>query len=364
MIDDLGKGSSSYDASHPPVAVFDWDDTMMKNDIGNATLFYMLRHDAVLQPPDRDWSRTNKHLTAAGRAALGGACDSIAEPGQPLPTSHSPRCADTVFTIYDRDVTPEGASAFDGDSDMIHQSYAWGVQLQAGHTPDEVRDFARHAYAENANAPLGATQTVGTSTNVTAWVRIYDAMRDLVRALRQTGFDVWVVSASSQWLVEVVGAEVGVDASHVVGVRALMSPNGKLDYRITGCGTEPDGADTVMTYKQGKRCWINRAIFHLPTQEQLARATDPRMRPVFAAGDSDTDLWMVQDATVLKLVINRNRPALMCNAYSNAHDRWLIQPMFIESFPQHAEPYRCSGLLDEDGQPMNDQPDTIFALQR
>lgn len=34
-----------------PVAVFDWDNTVVKNDIGDATFYYMLKHDEILQPP-------------------------------------------------------------------------------------------------------------------------------------------------------------------------------------------------------------------------------------------------------------------------------------------------------------------------
>jgi hypothetical protein len=44
----------------------------------------------------------------------------------------------------------------------------------------------------------------------------------------------------------------------------------------------------------------------------------------------------------------------MCNATNDAHGRWLIQPRFIEPLPKRAEPYACSGLLDEDGKAMTD----------
>jgi hypothetical protein len=108
----------------------------------------------------------------------------------------------------------------------------------------------------------------------------------------------------------------------------------------------------VITFNEGKRCWINKAIFKLPDSEQLSRAKDPMKRPAFAAGDSDTDLAMVQDATVLKLTIDRNKRALMCNAWNNAGDRWLVQPMFIEPLPARTEAYSCEGLIDEDGKPI------------
>jgi phosphoserine phosphatase len=320
---------------------------MMRNDIGDATFFYMLRHDLILQPPNRDWSQTSKHLTPAARAELA-MCDKAGDPGQPLKTSAFAPCADVIVAIYDGSKTLTGKPAFDDDTKTIHYAYAWGAQLQAGHTFEEMKAIATRTYEENAAAPIDTTQTIGTTKDLTAWVRIYEPMHDLQDSLRANGFDVWVVSASSQPLVEVVASHVGVDASHAVGIRTMIK-DGKLDYRIQGCGTEPDGADSVITFNEGKRCWINKAIFNLPESEQLSRATDPKKRPVFAAGDSDTDLAMVQDATVLKLVIDRNKPALMCNAWNDAGDRWLVQPMFIEPLPPRTEPYKCEGLIDEDG---------------
>ena len=38
-----GKNSSGYDSAHKPVAVFDWDNTTMKNDIGDATTYAPVR---------------------------------------------------------------------------------------------------------------------------------------------------------------------------------------------------------------------------------------------------------------------------------------------------------------------------------
>src|SRR5262249_41037658 len=139
--------------------------------------------------PERDWSRTNKHLTKASREALGRACDAVAEPGKPLPTSREAGCADALYAIYD------GKSGFEDDTTQtMHQPYAWGAQLHAGHTSDEMRAIAEQVYAENSSAPIGTKQTIGSHADVVAWVRIYSPMRDLVGALQANGFDVWVVS--------------------------------------------------------------------------------------------------------------------------------------------------------------------------
>lgn len=355
-----GRTSPGYDPAHPPVATFDWDNTMMRNDIGDATMAWMLLHDAILQPEGRAWETTSGALTPAALRALNAACDRAGEPGKPLATFEQPDCADAIMAIYDAGKTPEGEPAWTRLVTLItNEGYAWLARLLAGHTPEEVRAIARAAYDQNALAPFGATQTVGHARGITAWVRIYEPMRDLVGALQDDGFDVWIVSASPQHVTEVVAREVGIDASHVIGIRNVLRADGRLDAHLEPCGDAP--VDGIMTFDRGKRCFINRIIFGQPASAQLARG-DAAHRQVFAGGDSDTDVAFVQDATTLKLVLDRHRVQLMCNALNDAGGRWLIQPMFIEPMTPPTAPYPCSStldaegrlILDEEGHPMRD----------
>ena len=347
-----GLASAGYDRAHPPVATFDWDNTMMRNDIGDITMAWMLRHDAILQPPGRDWSVTSGALTDAARAALH-ACDAAGDPGRPLSTLETPGCADAIHSIYDAGRTPSGAPGWTRPITLTtNEAYAWLARLLAGRTPAEAHGFAHAAYEEASRAPVGATQTVGSRAGVNAYVRIYAPMRDLVDALQTGGFDVWIISASPQKVSEVVAGEVGIAPDHVVGVRSAVEPDGRLGAHLEPCGDAP--ADSVITFDQGKRCFINKVVFHQPVAAQLGKS-DAAHRQIFAAGDSDTDVAFVQDATDLKLVIDRHRVQLMCNAYSNAGGRWLVQPMFLEPPPPQGEPYPCSTALDAAGQPILDE---------
>lgn len=93
---------------------------------------------------------------------------------------------------------------------------------------------------------------------------------------------------------------------------------------------------------------------------------------MFAAGDSDTDVEFLKDATALKLVLNRNKKELMCNPYGNAGGTWLINPMFIAPRAQMAGTYACSTSAckdaagksgpcsDENGKVIPDHTDTVF----
>ncbi|WP_433333471.1 haloacid dehalogenase-like hydrolase [Spirillospora sp. CA-294931] len=342
------------------LAIFDWDNTVIKNDVGDAMVFWLLRHDKVRQPPRKDWAETSPFLTPAGVAALGAACGR-APAGRPLRTSSDAGCADEILSVYSEGKTTGGADAFGGfDHRRAEPSHAWAAQLLAGYTPGQVRGFAAAARRENLSAPRGAVQRVG-SREVTGWIRYYDQMRDLLGAMRRSGLDVWVVSASPQPVVEVWAAGVGVRPNRVIGVRTVRD-RGRLTSGLAGCGGDAE----AIPYIDGKRCLINQEILGLAAPFERA---PHHLRQVFAAGDSDTDVAFLRDATTTRLVVNRNKPEVMCRAY---HGGWLVNPMFIEPKPAKAGRYPCSTtgyttssgasapVVDDNGVVIPDQTDSVF----
>ncbi|MEU4952935.1 haloacid dehalogenase-like hydrolase [Streptomyces lavendulae] len=351
LIDQYGSCNPYRPGREKPVAVFDWDNTVVKNDVGDATMFWLLRNGKIRQPAGGDWTTTSRYLTPAAAQALATACGPLARPGAPLPTGTpaGAPCADELNAVYGTAATRTGAAAFAGwDHRTIEPAYAWLPQLTQGWTASEVRGFAAAARTENLAAPVGTKQQVGTTT-ATGWVRYYDQQRDLVKGLQKAGFDVWISSASPQPVVEVWAQGVGVKADHVIGIRNTTR-NGKLTAHLQGCGSVKDGADTMITYIDGKRCWINKEVFGVrgPAAEKVQPAS---RRQVFAAGDSDTDISFLRDATALRLVVNRNKNELMCRAYDNSDGKWIVNPMFIEPKKQKTSPYPCSttGYTDHDG---------------
>ncbi|WP_197040987.1 haloacid dehalogenase-like hydrolase [Chondromyces apiculatus] len=382
FIDAHGRNDPGYDPARRPVAVFDWDNTVIKNDVGDATMFWMLRHDLIRQPAGKNWRLTSPYLTAAARTALDVACGALVDAGQPLPTSTSSACADAILSIYVDGTTTGGAAAFEGyNHRWISPGYAWLAQLQAGYLPAEIRSFADAAITEALAADLGATHTIGTRTGLAATLRIYDQIRDLIGVMQENGLDVWVVSASPQFVVEPFAERVGIAADHVVGIRQVTGGDGRLTANLQGCGSVPDGqndgsgnvtGNALITYIEGKRCWINKVIYGDTGPNALTKTADPAKRQVFGAGDSDTDVTFLQDATAMKLVVNRNKKEIMCNGYRNLGDRWLVNPMFIAPRPRYDAGYACatnacvdaSGAgapcLDEEGQVIPEQVDSVY----
>ncbi len=368
-LDTYGCASATYDPAARPLVLFDWDNTILKGDIGDAITFHLVSRDLVLQPPDQDWRRTSAYLTADAVAGLTAACGTDVPAGQPLPTSTNLACADEILSIYIDGTTSDGDPAFAGhDYRRMEPAYAWTAQLLAGYTHAEVQQMTRDAAEPQLEAEIGTTQVVGTRT-VNAWLRIYGQSTELIKAARSRGYDVWVVSASPDDVVRAVAPRAGIDPGRVVGIRSLTDDDGELTYAFEGCGPVPDGEQSLISYIEGKRCWINKVIFGDDTAAAIERRLDPRQ--VLAAGDSVTDIDFMRDS-VYKLAINRNKAELMCHAYRNEGDSWRVNPMFIEPRPRQATPYPCSTTactardgsgvpcLDETGAVIPDQADKVF----
>ena len=266
-----GVDGSRYVASAKPVAIFDWDNTIIKNDVGDATFFYMVNNDKVLQPPGKNWSLTSAFLTADAVTALSTACAALAGDGQPLPTSTNAACANELYSIYDGEKTTGGKAAFAGyNYRRMEAAYAWAAQLGAGYTPAQLHAIADAAIALNLGSAIGTTQTVGSNTGLNGYIRVYDQIKDLMATLQANGFEVWVSSASSQQVVERIATYVNVAPDHVIGVRLVLDGNGKLTYNLQGCGGIADGqndgagnvtGNSLINYVDGKRCWANKIIW-------------------------------------------------------------------------------------------------------
>ncbi|MEV4441613.1 haloacid dehalogenase-like hydrolase [Streptomyces sp. NPDC049577] len=364
MIDE--RGTCSGKRGPRPVAAFDWDNTVVKNDITDATLAWALKHDGILRP--RSWRDTSAWLTPAADKALTKACGTAVPVGAPLPTSRNTACTDEIYEIREKSQTMAGEPAFAGDWDHRRTvpAYAWIPQLFAGHTPAALTSMAKKARAEALAAPVGSKQTVGTHT-IAGYVRYYDQQKDLIRTLKRAGFDVYIVSASSEPIAEAWSGGVGLDRAHTIGIRSITE-HGRLTARLKGCGGAETGRGDALPYMDGKRCMINQEIFGIKGAAAW-KQQDPAHRIALGAGDADTDVTFVNDATGAHIAVNRNKAELMCRAYDDADGRWVAQPMFIDPMPRRSGTYPCSTtaatlpdgthgpVLRADGSVIPDQPD-------
>ncbi len=363
-LDAGGCKSAGYDASKKPVVMFDWDNTISKNDFGDAITFWFIANDKVLQPPGQDWKATSQYMTDAGAAALTAACGTTVAAGQPLPTSTNTACADEMLSMYNDEVTRGGAPAWAGANLRRNEpAYAWTAQLLAGYTHAQIADFTMTATAPQLAAAMGTTQTIGTTPGLNGWLRIYDQQKSLIAAAKSRGFDVWIITASPQDVIGAMAPMAGVATDHVVGIHSLTDANGKLTYRFAGCGEVPDGEASVIPTIQGKRCWINKGVFGDTSATAFQRRPDGK-RQYLSVADTDSDVEFLRDATY-KLVINRNKADVLCHAYNNEQNSWIVNPMFIGPKAAHA-PFACStAFMTETGAsgPSRDEGGNLIADQ-
>lgn len=160
-------------------------------------------------------------------------------------------------------------------------------------------------------------------------------------------------------------------ARHTIAIRSVLDRRGRITTWNEGCGGVPATRGEAIPYIDGKRCWINQEIYGVHGAAAWQRQ-DPRHRTALAAGDADTDVTFVGDATGAHLVLNRNKSELMCRAYDDADGRWVINPMFIGPLPRRPEPYPCATsalnatgggrepVLRDDGSVVPDQKDTVY----
>ncbi|OBB11782.1 hypothetical protein A5761_23765 [Mycolicibacterium setense] len=344
MLAELGTcGANGSVGDGAPLALFDWDNTVVKNDIGDATFFWMVRNGKLRAPAGGDWSSTSPYLTPQAAAALAKAC-AAATAGQPMPTDTDLGCADELLSVYTDGETRADEPAFAGfNARRFEPSYAWAAQMLAGWHESELTGFAEAARKENLDAPEGTEQKVGSGEE-TGWVRYYPQMRDLVETLRANGFDVRVISASAEPVVRVWAADLGFTPDKVMGVRT------ERDGDVLTSKLVPCGGETAIPYIEGKRCRVNDEVFGVKGPAAFEQQAEPK-RAAFGAGDSDTDVTFLTDATALRLVLNRNKTELMCSAYDNSDGRWLVNPMFIEPKKKQGEPYECTteGYIEPSG---------------
>ena len=272
LVSRFGAGSPGHQPSRPPVAVFDWDDTIAYNDSSELVF-------------DRALRRLDLPIGAALESLLP---DSLAGKPRKKPILESLRAA--------RDGSESAARAFRTEMHLLYHDlgavsgrdvqYRWFSKMFAGRTEAELTALAEESLAEACAEPLGADRLVAADgkgeITVQRGIRIYRPVAALIASLRAAGWDVWILSAGIEPIIRAFAKRLDIPADHVIGVRLEREPaSGRLLPSIV----EP------FTYGEGK----------VRTIEQLIRA-----KPRLVAGDSSGDAPMLRLASDARLVIARD----------------------------------------------------------
>lgn len=327
------------------VAAFDFDNTSIFHDIGEAAMRYQLERMAF-RFGAADLARVVPEEANGVRVLASGV--SLAEVRADLLESYE-RVSARAASLREEPVPPSAEhrdfaarmgwlyGALEDEPGIgAGIAYPFLTRWMAGFTPEEVRALARDTVARaRAERPGFVTWESAGEQKRSGPVRVrfrtavyaLEEIRDLFRALAEAGVEVYIVSASEQHLVEGAVEALGypLPRERVYGMR-LAREGERLSTELE------DEASYPLPWRMGKRQLIER---FLPAA------------PVLVAGDSDTDFEMLTGfaETELRLLIERHRPGDVTTLRDD--ERTLLQGR--DEPNGRFRPARESVLLDERG---------------
>jgi len=315
IIREYGRGGPRWDPDRPPLATFDWDNTMIVNDVGEALLYYLIREMRFkFELGDRFWSVIPKEL---GRDAIRANYETIKD--MPLAEAKQTPAYRRYRKLFH--LAYEQAQA---RAQELHLDFGWLVELMTGFTVEEAEAAAEETIALELARPLGEELVREDASDrhpvrIRTGLRPYAEMFDLAAKLQAAGWEVRIVTGSNEWTVARFAARAGILRANVHGVLARLA-----DGRLTG-------EIVQRSWGKGKADVI------------LEKAGRPGL---LAAGDSVFDVEMLRLSAGEKLLIDRGNDHLRSMAKAEG---WMLQPPFpssVGSKPKRFKraPVRWSGL--------------------
>ncbi len=319
-----------------PVA-FDFDNTLVCGDVGEATLAWLVKHRRLR--PETVAALTPTFSTAAGRRVV------------------AARLPD--LTAY-YEALLEGGGHGHADPLPLTRGYCWAAEIMAGLSPAQViRATAAVAAAAREGEERHLEVTPGRTAYLLPW--FYPAMVELIAVLRRLRFEVWIVSASNVWSVRWMVLQVlnpqlrrlgvagGLPPEQVIGVAPLLRDRRgrELKDRVL-VRTDPAYARLEPRALAALRLTA-RLDQPVPVYAgKVACLWDALGRPPYlAAGDSPGDLPMLAFAGHRLWIRRLDKPAATaametCRRRADQPARWAVQAVRTRGSP---------GFVAETGRP-------------
>jgi len=310
-----------------PVA-FDFDNTLVCGDVGEATLAWLVKHRRLR--PETVAALTPPFRTAAGKRI------------------EAARLAD--LTAY-YEALLEGSGHGAADPNPLTRGYLWAAEVLAGLGPNQV---VRATVAAVASAREGEVRWLEITPGRTAYPRpwFYPAMVELIAVLLRHRFAVWIVSASNVWSVRWMvlrvlnpqlrrlGAAEGIPPDQVVGVAPLLRDRRSREFKDRVLvRTDAAYARLEARALSGLRLTL-RPDQPVPVYAgKVACLWDALGRaPYLAAGDSPSDLPMLAFAEHRLWMARLEKPAATAAMRAvrsrAAHpENWAVQPVRTRGTP-------------------------------
>jgi hypothetical protein len=308
--------------------VFDFDNTIVCGDIGEATLAVLAR-----TLPDHPGFRSAS------------VSPSFLSPGGALVT---PATVVDPTEYYERFLTPTVHGA--DDPTPLANGYVWAVEAMAGLRVAEVVDATRAAFG--MAEPL-QRRMIEVTPGKTAYPApfFYPEMVEFIARLCEARFDVWVVSASNVWsvrwmvlhglnpLLRARGVRRGVLADHVTGVSALLTDREHRLYKDRVLVRNNQEYARLEPGALGDLTLTGKLDFPVPTYSgKVACIWDLLGRPpCLCAGDSPGDHAMLSFAEHRLWIARLEKPGYLRSTLALTKrcgpQAWLFQPTLTQGRP-------------------------------
>ncbi len=306
-------------------AVFDFDNTIISGDVGEAVLA-LLAAEARLSPkavcqtlcPDLSSAR-NRRLRIED-------------------------CSD-VMEYYEALLAPTAHGA--ADPTPLANGYIWATEVLEGLTVADVLAATERVYRLGLANPL-ASVSVAPGKPAYPTPRFREEMVELIGQLLQLEYDVWIVSASNVWsvrwmvlhglnpLLRARGFAVGLAPDHVIGVATLLADRDENLYKDCVL-VRGEARYAALDVKAAKALRITRHLqFPVPVYSgKVACLLDAIGGPPYlCAGDSPSDHSMLKFSRHRLWIARPNRPQLhqatRAVILQTGSTGWIVQPVLAD----------------------------------
>lgn len=246
IISDIEKHLKILPAKAKPFAVFDFDNTCSVNDIQQALMVYICRHELIRNPL---------------------LLDDLSDQNKPKLTENKKEYHETVFRHYWEMI----------NSGITKKAYVYALQTLVGYRKDEIPELAKKVI-EAQGSTLGKENYLGV--DITKGIIRREITVALMKEVMAHGIQVTVISASPEVMVKAAMKYFDIPTTHCLGTN-LQIKNGVFVDRLI----EPTPIEN------GKIKCI----------QQFLSRTSP---PLIGVGDTMNDFQMVGYSTI-KVVVDR-----------------------------------------------------------
>lgn len=191
----------------PGTAVFDFDNTLIKNDLGEAVMYYIVLQGLLRADLAGFWTEL-RHEAVADEVIerLRKSWDSVEESGGE-DTGEFLSFADRLLTVYGLVYEKAG----------MEEAYRWTRTLFGFQPVKEMRSISRYVFDYEQTLDVGVWE-LPSGLRLPRGIRIYAEIKELIAALHERGWDVRIVTASPQEIIQTVSPRWNIPEEKVHGM--------------------------------------------------------------------------------------------------------------------------------------------------